>query len=91
MPLPASHGQLEPLLVEIRTGKGLVEKKRGIFYRKSVAFHHFHDDPTGLYADVRGECVIGCSDGPSWIPSPVPSVSVAKSRHGMRYIPASFE
>jgi len=31
----------------------LVEKKRGVFYRKSAAFLHFHEDPTGLYADVR--------------------------------------
>ena len=30
-----------------------MEKKRGIFYRKSAAFLHFHEDPDGLYADVR--------------------------------------
>ncbi|HEX7168087.1 MAG TPA: hypothetical protein VF230_14005 [Acidimicrobiales bacterium] len=32
---------------------GLVEKKRGVFYRRSKAFLHFHEDPTGLHADVR--------------------------------------
>ena len=45
--------RLEPLLVELREFEGLKEKKRGVFYRKSRAFLHFHDDPTGLYADVR--------------------------------------
>jgi hypothetical protein len=32
---------------------GLTEKSRGVFYRKSKAFLHFHEDSTGLYADVR--------------------------------------
>jgi hypothetical protein len=45
--------RLEPLLSELRMVQGLVEKKRGIFYRKSAAFLHFHEDPAGLYADVR--------------------------------------
>lgn len=45
--------RIEPLLVELRSIPGLVEEKRGIFYRKSSAFLHFHEDPTGLYADVR--------------------------------------
>lgn len=44
---------LEPLLEEIRTLEGLKEKKRGVFYRKSRAFLHFHDDPAGRYADCR--------------------------------------
>ena len=45
--------QLEALLEQLRKLEGLKEKKRGIFYRKSKAFLHFHDDPAGLYADVR--------------------------------------
>ena len=49
----AGLDQLEPLLIELRNVEGLVEKKRGVFYRKSAAFLHFHEDPTGLYADVR--------------------------------------
>jgi hypothetical protein len=44
---------LEPLLVELRGLPGLVEKSRGVFYRKSKAFLHFHEDPKGLFADVR--------------------------------------
>ena len=44
---------LEPLLREIRLIPGLVEKSRGVFYRRSQAFLHFHDDPSGIHADVR--------------------------------------
>jgi hypothetical protein len=44
---------IETLLAELRTVPGLVEKKRGVFYRRSKAFLHFHEDPTGMYADVR--------------------------------------
>lgn len=29
------------------------EKSRGTFYRGSKAFLHFHEDPAGLFADVR--------------------------------------
>jgi hypothetical protein len=45
--------RLEALLAELRAVPGLREKKRGVFYRRSKAFLHFHEDPTGLYADVR--------------------------------------
>jgi hypothetical protein len=43
---------LEDVLVAIRAIPGLKEKKRGIFYRKSKSFLHFHEDPAGLFADV---------------------------------------
>jgi hypothetical protein len=45
--------RLAPLIEELRSTAGLVEKKPGIFYRKSKAFLHFHEDPSGLYADIR--------------------------------------
>jgi hypothetical protein len=45
--------RLDPLLAELRTVPGLTEKKRGVFYRGSRAFVHFHVDPAGLFADVR--------------------------------------
>jgi len=45
--------QLEPLLASLRLIDGLIEKKRGVFYRKSRAFLHFHEDPAGFHADVR--------------------------------------
>lgn len=47
--------RLEGLLDDLRVLEGLVEKKRGVFYRRSRAFLHFHEDPGGLYADVRLE------------------------------------
>jgi hypothetical protein len=49
----AALDQLEPLLAEIRRLDGLRERSRGIFYRKGQAFLHFHEDPKGLFADVR--------------------------------------
>ncbi len=51
---PATLDLLEPLLAEIRAlGGGLKEKSRGIFYMKGRAFLHFHEDPKGLFGDVR--------------------------------------
>jgi len=44
---------LEKLLEQLRRCPGLHEKKHGIFYRKSSAFLHFHEDPVGLFADLR--------------------------------------
>ncbi len=44
---------LEAVLAEIRLHKTLKEKKRGVFYCRSSAFLHFHEDPLGLFADVR--------------------------------------
>lgn len=44
---------LTPLLEQIRSLPGLKEKKTGIFYRKSRAFLHFHEDGDKVYADVR--------------------------------------
>jgi len=46
--------RLEDLLAELRTLPGMVEKKRGVFYRKSRSFLHFHEDPKGLFADIGG-------------------------------------
>ncbi|MEO8112954.1 MAG: hypothetical protein ABI655_01140 [Phenylobacterium sp.] len=46
--------KLEPLLVGLRALPGLVEKTRGVFYRRSRAFLHFHEDPAGLFADLGG-------------------------------------
>ena len=44
--------RLDDLLAELRTLPGLIEKKRGVFYRKSRAFLHFHEDPKGMFADL---------------------------------------
>ena len=44
---------LEPLLAQVRALEGLKETSRGVFYLRSRAFLHFHEDPKGLFADVR--------------------------------------
>lgn len=45
--------RLEPLLARLRAFDALRERSRGVFYLKSQAFLHFHEDPAGLFADVR--------------------------------------
>ena len=59
----AALDRVESLLVELRRFDGLREPKRGVFYRKSSAFLHFHDDPAGIFADVR--------TGRNWMRLPV--------------------
>jgi hypothetical protein len=45
--------QLDELLSALRERPALKERSRGVFYRGGKAWLHFHDDPTGLYADLR--------------------------------------
>jgi hypothetical protein len=45
--------RIEALLLELGAIEGLVEKRPGVFYRKSAAFLHFHEDPSGIFADLR--------------------------------------
>jgi len=45
--------RLAPLLRRLRMLPGLVERKPGIFYVRSNAFLHFHEDPAGIFADVK--------------------------------------
>ncbi len=49
----AALDAIADLLAQIRTVPGLVEKKRGVFYRKGKAFLHFHEDPAGMFGDLR--------------------------------------
>jgi hypothetical protein len=44
---------LEPLLRKVKAHASLVERTPGSFYRKSKAYLHFHEDPSGTYADVK--------------------------------------
>ena len=44
---------LTSLLTQIRSIDVLVEKSPGVFYRRSKAFLHFHEDSEGLFVDVR--------------------------------------
>jgi hypothetical protein len=46
-------GRLMPLLIELRKRAALREKAAGVFYLKSKVFLHFHDDPAGIFADVK--------------------------------------
>lgn len=43
---------IEPLLAQLRA-LPLREPKRGTFYLKRDAFLHFHEDPAGLFADLK--------------------------------------
>ena len=45
--------RLSELLEQVRIREGIREKSLGIFYRRSKAFLHFHEDPAGLFADLR--------------------------------------
>jgi hypothetical protein len=47
--------RLEPLLAKVRRHGRLKEKSRGVFYFKSKAVLHFHEDPAGLFADFRAK------------------------------------
>jgi hypothetical protein len=51
--------RLAPLLDEVRGFGALREKNRGVFYLRSKAFLHFHEDPAGLFADVRAADGVG--------------------------------
>jgi hypothetical protein len=44
---------LASLIEQLRAVPGLVERKPGIFYHRSCAFLHFHEDPAGLFADAK--------------------------------------
>ena len=44
--------RIDDLLAQVRNLPGLIEKKRGVFYRKSKSFLHFHEDPKGMFADL---------------------------------------
>jgi hypothetical protein len=44
---------LSDLLERLRTRTALAERRPGIFYVRGKAFLHFHEDPAGLFADLR--------------------------------------
>lgn len=50
----ATLDRLQGLLKNIRQyAPPLKEKKRGTFYLKSAAFLHFHEDLSGIFADLK--------------------------------------
>ena len=50
---PAALAGLEPLLKRLREHAPLTERTPGSFYLKSKAYLHFHEDPAGIFADVK--------------------------------------
>jgi hypothetical protein len=50
---PGALESLAGLLARIRQQPVLAERRPGVFYLKSRAYLHFHEDPAGLFADLR--------------------------------------
>ena len=50
---PGALAALADLLAAVRAAPGLKEPRPGIFYRHGKAWLHFHEDPAGLFADIR--------------------------------------
>lgn len=50
---PTTLAAYEPFLRKVRRHPALIERTPGSFYRKSTAYLHFHEDPSGIYADVK--------------------------------------
>ncbi len=60
---PIALDALEDLLEQIRAAGTLTERTRGVFYKRSSAFLHFHEDAAGFFADLKA--------GPGWERLPV--------------------
>ena len=52
---PTALDALDDVIVAIRARDGLKEPRRGVFYRRGKAWLHFHEDPAGLFADLRDD------------------------------------
>jgi len=50
---PATLKLIDDLLLEIRKRPLLRERTPGSFYFKSKGYLHFHEDPAGIFADVK--------------------------------------
>jgi hypothetical protein len=50
---PGRLADIDDLLADLRRVDGLQERSPGIFYVRSRAFLHFHEDDDDIYADVR--------------------------------------
>ena len=50
---PATFARIASLLEALRARTALREARPGVFTLGSRAFLHFHDDPSGIFADVR--------------------------------------
>ena len=50
---PQTLASLAALLRRLRAQPSLIERRPGVFYLGSRAYLHFHDDPAGIFADVK--------------------------------------
>ena len=50
---PEALEQIGSLLGGLRRLPSVVERKPGVFYAKGKAFLHFHEDPAGIFADIK--------------------------------------
>jgi AcrR family transcriptional regulator len=50
---PAALSALEATLAKLRRHGSLKERTRGSFYHRGSGFLHFHEDPAGLFADLK--------------------------------------
>jgi hypothetical protein len=50
---PQTLAMLTELIAAVRAKGGLREPRPGVFYRGGKAWLHFHEDPAGLFADLR--------------------------------------
>ncbi len=49
----ATLRRIPDLLGKLRALSGLRETKPGTFYRGGSAFLHFHEDPAGIFVDLK--------------------------------------
>jgi hypothetical protein len=50
---PETLEQIGSLLGGLRRLPSVVERTPGVFYAKGKAFLHFHEDPAGIFADIK--------------------------------------
>jgi hypothetical protein len=50
---PETLKQIGSLLGALRKLPKAVERRPGVFYVKGKAFLHFHEDPAGIFADIK--------------------------------------
>ena len=50
---PKALAQIGSLLGGLRRLPDMVERRPGVFYVKGKAFLHFHEDPKGIFADIK--------------------------------------
>lgn len=49
----AALDSIEDVLAAVRQYPQLREPRRGTFYLRSSGFLHFHEDPEGMFADIK--------------------------------------